>query len=274
MLNPFKLLKIYKDLNKLEEVVKEKTTMKLKIPQLLTLLISLSGTIGVPVLATNWLHVHLTIYIGFVVAAILLHAIFPSIFSAPSATDMQATGLNKVGMILLMIGLGAMCAGRVQAQDSTTTTTTDTSAITVTAGTDAVVVFENGNKDAASLISVDLKFATFGKRSGHILYLTERNLLDPSYANTYAAGIAYQPDLTDFFKKTLIPSGNFGIAFGGAIGNKIPVSGTDSHVVGLFNVKASYRASSKLSWNVMQYIAQVGPTGVDHAMSMGIAAHF
>ena len=181
---------------------------------------------------------------------------------------------NKVGLILIMLSVGAFMPTAAHAQDSTTTTTADTSAITVTTGTDAVVVFQNGNKDVASLISVDLKFATFGKKSGHTLYLTERNLLDPSYANTYAAGIAYQPDLTALFKKTLIPSDSFGIAFGAAVGNKIPVSGSNSHVAGLFQVKASYRASSLLSWNVLQYVAQVSPTGVDHALSTGIAAHF
>jgi hypothetical protein len=163
---------------------------------------------------------------------------------------------TKVGMILIMLCTGMLLPATTRAQE----TTTDTSAITVTTGTDAVVVFQNGNKDVASLISVDLKFATFGKKSGHTLYLTERNLLDPSYANTYAAGLAYQPDLTALFKKTLIPSTSFGIQFGAAVGNKIPVSGTNSHVAGL--------------WNVLQYVAQVGPDGVDHGLSTGIAAHF
>lgn len=123
MLNPFKLLAIYNDLNKLEGVAKEKATMQLKVTQYVTLLVSLIGTLGVPALATNWLHAHVAVYAGFVAAAILLHAIFPSIFSAPSAADTQATGLNKVGMILLLIGLGAMCASPVQAQTTATTAT-------------------------------------------------------------------------------------------------------------------------------------------------------
>jgi hypothetical protein len=119
VLNPFKLLAIYNDLNKIEAVAKEKATVKLKVTQILTLLISLFGTVGVPALATNWLHAHVGIYAGFVAAAILLHAIFPSIFSAPSAQDTQATGMNKVGIILLMMGFGLASVGSVKAQTAT-----------------------------------------------------------------------------------------------------------------------------------------------------------
>lgn len=116
MLNPFKLFAVYSDLNKIEAVTKEKATMKVKVSQVLTLLISLFGTVGVPALAANWLHAHVAIYTGFVVAAILLHAVLPSIFAAPSAADTQATGLNKLGMILLIVGLMAMvpCTARSQ----------------------------------------------------------------------------------------------------------------------------------------------------------------
>ena len=51
MLNPFKLLAVYNDLNKLEGVAKEKATMQVKIAQYLTLLVTLSGTVGMPTLA-------------------------------------------------------------------------------------------------------------------------------------------------------------------------------------------------------------------------------
>jgi hypothetical protein len=177
---------------------------------------------------------------------------------------------TKVGMILLMLSVGALMPMTVHAQD-----TTDSATITVTTSTDAVVVFQNGNKDAATLISATIPFATFGKTSGNVLYLTTQNLLDPSYASTYAAGAAYKPDLSGFFKKyTVFPADTFTITVGAAVGNKIPVSGSNSHVAGLFNARASYRASSKLSWNVVQYIAQVSPTGVDHGLCTGIAAHF
>lgn len=122
MLNPFKLWAVYNDLNKIEAVAKEKATMQVKVTQILTLLIALLGTVGVPALATNWLHAHLAIYTGFVAAAILLHAVFPSIFAAPSAADTQATGLNKLGMILLLVGLFAMVPCSARSQTAATAT--------------------------------------------------------------------------------------------------------------------------------------------------------
>ena len=118
MLNPFKLLAIYSDLNKMQAVTKEKATMMMKISQMVTLLVALLGTIGVPALAQSWLHAHLLVYTGFVVAAIVLHAIFPSIFSAPSAADTQATGLNKLGLVLLMLGIAASWAASARAQST------------------------------------------------------------------------------------------------------------------------------------------------------------
>lgn len=116
MLNPFKLFAVYNDLNKIEGVAKEKVTMQVKIPQLLTLVVSLSATIGLPTLVTGWVHAHPTVYMAIVAAAIVLHALMPSVFAAPGATDVKATGLNKVGMILLMIGFGLASVGTLHAQ--------------------------------------------------------------------------------------------------------------------------------------------------------------
>ena len=215
---------------------------------------------------------------GHNVANTLLYAAGIALALAGAIAKDKNIGINpptlptKLGVILLILGLGMAFPASVRSQ--TTATTTDTPAIALTTSTDAVVVFHDGNKDAASLISVDLKFATFGKKEGNIIYLTERNLLDPSDANTYSAGVAYQPDLSALFKTTLIPADNFSLMFGGAVGNKIPVSGTNSHVAGLFQVRAGYRASSLVSFNVLQFIAQVRPGGVDYGLSTGIAAHF
>lgn len=123
MINPFKLLATYNDLNKIEVVAKEKISMNMKVTQISTLVISLLGAIGVPAFASTWLHAHLAIYTGFVVAALVLHAIFPSIFAAPSAADTQATGMSKIGCIaliaLVLTGtLPAMgCSGSQVAQD-------------------------------------------------------------------------------------------------------------------------------------------------------------
>jgi len=120
MLNPFKLWAVYRDLNKIEAVAKEQASMKTKVMQYVTLVLSLIGTVGIPTMATTWLHAHMDIYMGLVAAAIVLHAIFPSIFSAPSAADTQATGLNKVGIILLLLtGWALLGPMQVRAQTPT-----------------------------------------------------------------------------------------------------------------------------------------------------------
>jgi hypothetical protein len=119
MINPFKLLAIYSDLNKGEAVAKEKASMKVKIPQLVSLFVSLSATLGLPTLVSGWVHTHIYVYLGIVTAAIVLHAVMPSVFAAPSDADLQATGLNKVGVLLLAVVLMNLFAIRVQAQDPT-----------------------------------------------------------------------------------------------------------------------------------------------------------
>jgi hypothetical protein len=148
MLNPFKLFTIYSDLNKAEAVAKEKASMNTKVTQYLTLGVSLAGTLGVPTLAANWLHAHAAIYIGFVAAAIVLHAILPSIFAAPSAADQQATGLGsvqKLGVIMLCAILltGTLpvmgCSGVTVAQDIVNWTPALQSAVGVVDATAAVL---------------------------------------------------------------------------------------------------------------------------------------
>lgn len=153
MLNPFKLMAVYGDLNKFEGVAKEKATMQQKVTQYLTLAISLFGTIGAPALAGNWIHAHVAIYTGFVAVAILLHAIFPSIFSAPSAADAKATGLDttKLGALMLcsvlLMGTMVGCTGQQVAQDIVNWTPTIVSTANVVGTTvsalapaDAVVI--------------------------------------------------------------------------------------------------------------------------------------
>lgn len=118
MLSPFKILAAYNDLNKIEGVAKEQKSMSVKIPQLLSLVVALIGTIGAPALAQNWVHGHVAVYTGFVAAAILLHAIFPSIFAAPSASDTQATGLSKAGIVLLVLMLAQLLPVQAKAQSA------------------------------------------------------------------------------------------------------------------------------------------------------------
>jgi hypothetical protein len=118
-MNPVKIVKLMMAYRKFESIENEKGTFMNKLPQYLTLAVSLIGTLGVPTLAHNWLSQpsHTIIYTILVGVAIVLHAIFPSIFSAPSDADKSATGLGHMGLILaVLVGVGLLFASPVQAQ--------------------------------------------------------------------------------------------------------------------------------------------------------------
>lgn len=103
MLNPIKLVKVLALGNKLEATAKENQPMSVKLPQILALVTTLSATIGLPTLAANWVHAHYAVYLGVVIAGIVLHAIMPSVFGAPSDADKKAVGLNGVGVLLFCL---------------------------------------------------------------------------------------------------------------------------------------------------------------------------
>jgi hypothetical protein len=77
--------------------------MNSKLTSYLSLIVTSAGAVGIPSLATSWVHSHLPVYAGFVIAAILLHAALPSIFAAPPAADQKAAlGVTqKLGVIAL-----------------------------------------------------------------------------------------------------------------------------------------------------------------------------
>jgi len=97
-------------LNRISNVLKEDATMQVKIPQLVTLVCTLLGTLGAPTLMNTQVHAHLGLYTGLVAAAMILHALLPSIFGAPSAADQQATGMSNKAGLFLLAGLGLALA--------------------------------------------------------------------------------------------------------------------------------------------------------------------
>ena len=249
MLNPFKLLAIYSDLNKIEAVAKEKANMQVQVPQLVTLLVSLSATIGLPTLVMSWVHTHTGVYLAIVAAAIVLHALMPSIFAAPSAADTQATGLNKVGVILLMIGLGALCAGQLHAQ---TTPTPTPAGITFTGGSAAIALHHNGSWGTGNLTTESLDFMDFGKTKSQHLFIEGKELIASSAGfNVYAGGVTIQPDLTKLLAKTNVTPANLSVAFNFDGGAGIPTAG-NSHIAFLAGGQVQYKATSSLSWNALQ----------------------
>ncbi len=116
-MNPVKMFKLFRAYERFGAIQKEKVPMNTKIAQYVTLIVSLVGTLGVPELASKWMHAHTAVYAGFVAVAIVLHSIFPSIFSEPSRRDEQASGIgSKVVALLVVLGLAMLCASPVMAQ--------------------------------------------------------------------------------------------------------------------------------------------------------------
>lgn len=244
MLNPFKLFAVYSDLNKLEAVAKEKATMTIKIPQLVTLFCSLAATIGLPTLVTGFVQTHPAVYLGVVAAAVILHAVLPSVFGAPSATAVQATGLGKLGVLLLVLLL-APC---LRAQTTTTTTTTPM----FTGSSDAVALHYNGAWTAATLVGQQYDFLDFGGKKTNHLSLVGNELIAPgANFDAYLGGLRYEPDLSGLLAKTNLPAGTFGVYLEGSAGNGVPSSG-GSHISFLAGGGVKYRATASLSWNAFQ----------------------
>jgi len=122
MLSPLKLWQAYRGVNQIEAVAKEKAPMKVKIPQLVHLIVTLAGVIGVPTLATNWLlqPSHAMIFTALVGISVVLHSICPSVFGAPSDAAQQQAGLGTkssawlIGALLLGGALAFPAHGRAQ----------------------------------------------------------------------------------------------------------------------------------------------------------------
>ena len=170
MLNPFKLIAVYGDLNKMQSIWNEKGDVMQKLTQYLALVVSLAGTLGVPALAQHWLAApsHKVVYTCLVAVAILLHAIFPSVFADPSDAVKKSTGL---GVILLMLAF----AGTASAQ-TVAPTATPTSPFTLS--TSAVSVQLNGQSSVASDVVAELPFIQ--TKNYGLFTLTEHNLMAPA----------------------------------------------------------------------------------------------
>lgn len=111
-MNAIKAIKLFGLYEKLQAVLKEKVPMTKKLPQVLTLLVSLGATIGLPAMITDFVHAHQVVYVSLVAAAIVLHALMPSLFSAPGDADLKATKLGVALLCAILLSVG----GQAQAQ--------------------------------------------------------------------------------------------------------------------------------------------------------------
>jgi len=254
MLNPFKLLAIYGDLNKLEAVAKEKGTPMTKLMQYITLAVSLVGALGVPAYLQTWLAQpsHQLVYGILAAAAILLHAICPSIFAASNAQLPPIT--TRVGAMLLCLGLGLAFTPSVYAQTATTppATTTTASGIAFTGSSAAIALHYNGAWGTGNLTTESLDFMDFGKTKSQHLFVEGKELIASSAGfNVYAGGVTIQPDLTKLLAKTNVAPANLSVAFNFDGGAGIPAAG-NSHIAFLAGGQVQYKATSSLSWNALQ----------------------
>ncbi|MDR3741610.1 MAG: hypothetical protein P4L40_21535 [Terracidiphilus sp.] len=271
-MNPIQMFKLYGLYRKAQAVAKEKATMKIKIPQLLTLCCSLAATIGLPTVVMGFVHTHPYVYMGVVAAAVILHAVMPSVFAAPSDAETQASGLGKIGMIALALLLsGSM----LRAQTVTGTPQAGQSLTAVfTGSSDAVALHYNGEWTAATLVGQQYDFLDFGAKKTNHLSLIGNELVAPgANFNAYLGGLRYEPDLSGLLAKTNVPAGTFALYLEGSAGNGVPSSG-GSHVSFLAGGGVKYRATASLSWNALeaQYVRFGSQQGV--ILSSGLSFIF
>ena len=247
MINPFKLIAILGDINKIKSISKETGPMSTaKFAQYLHVVVSLFGTIGVPALFSHWVVTHQIIYFGIVAASIALHAVSPSIFPGPSDADKKATGLTNICIVLFALFAFAATAGA-----QTTSSTTDTGN-GFQASTAAVALHYDGTWSAATHVTESYDFLDWGKSKSNHIYIVGHELVAPTPAfDIYAGGITVEPDLSSLFKKTNITSGTFGVEFSAALGNGVPTTG-GSHISALVGGTFKYRATSELTWNAIE----------------------
>lgn len=116
-MNPIKAIKLAIIYEKFQSILKEKKPMNLKIAPLLTLFGTGSTTVGLPLVAHDFVTVHPMLYLCLVAFSIALHAIMPSIFGAPSDADKKASGLGSVtSAILFVLAFGLLAAAPMRAQ--------------------------------------------------------------------------------------------------------------------------------------------------------------
>jgi hypothetical protein len=251
MLNPFKLIAAYGDLNKMQGVVEKGPMTPTKITQLAALLVQVFGSFGVgahfqaSMGQWTWL-----IWVIAALNAVLTigHFLLPSWIPAPLP---MPTGTSvKAPLILLVICLALMGAQPVRAQDTTTTPASTSNGLV--GSSDALAVFDSGIKSVGTLVAEKYDLYDFGStKNGHV-YAAGYEFMAPTPGyDAYLGGVSVKPDLDPHFKHLNVPAGALGIEFDVAAGNTILSSGGSNFSV-MGGALLKYRATSALNWNVLQ----------------------
>lgn len=246
MLNPFKLLAIYGDLNKIEAITKEKGKMTaLKISQIAAILVGLAGAVNAATVAQGFVHQHVVLCTVLYGVAQILHAVLPSIFAAPVK---QPSGVVKAAAMVAVLGLFTMLPAPVRAQAATTTTATASTSNGFASSAGPVAVHYNGTWSAASFERESYDLYDFGATKSNHVYIQGLELEMPTPAvNLYMGGVVIQPDLSALLKKTNLPAGSFGVYFDGNVGNGVPATG-NSAISWLAGGGVLYKLNGALTW--------------------------
>lgn len=104
-MNPIQAIRAFSLIEKIKGLTQEKGSTMQKVPQYVHLLITLTGVIGVPALAQGWLATHTLAFTILVAVSVVLHAISPSLFGAPSEDAQKKAGITTVSMVLFALAL-------------------------------------------------------------------------------------------------------------------------------------------------------------------------
>lgn len=111
-MGPIAIFKVYRSYGKIQDILKEKVPMNSKLWQIIHVLITLAGVVGVPSFDEKWLHKpeHAIIFSVLVAISTILHFLAPSVFGAPTkqAQDssdpmVRITGKSVVILLALLL---------------------------------------------------------------------------------------------------------------------------------------------------------------------------
>lgn len=111
-MGPIAMFKVFRGYEKIQAITKENASMTTKMWQILHVILTLAGVVGIPTLDDKWLQqpAHAAIFSGLVAFSVLLHFICPSIFGGPTkqAQDKADPTVNtaaKLGIVLVSLML-------------------------------------------------------------------------------------------------------------------------------------------------------------------------
>jgi len=223
--------------------------MNTKIGQWVTLAVSLIGTLGVPAFATSYVHAHLTFYSVLVGLAIVLHAIFPSIFSAPVASS------STTAKVIALLAVGLLCGSVCHAQTAPAPAPKAAVAAPAAPATslfsgssEATALSYNGSWSAATHVTESFDLLDFGKTKANSVALEGHEVIAPGPGFTaYLGGVRFTPNVAGLFSKTNLPAGSFGFYLQGAGG--VATLTQTNHISFLLGGGVQYRLTSALSWS-------------------------